>query len=128
VVVAEGAVGVARSGGGGHDTVVVTPGVLAHVTPTGAITTTAVDASRYTGFSRGLLVLGDLTLDEAVPAIERWYDVTIRVTDPALGRRPLNADFRDEPLTSVLDALALALGADVKRDGRTVTISARSGR
>ena len=58
VVVAEGAVGVARAGSTARDTVVVNPGVLARMTTTGAITTTAVDAGRYTGFSRGLLVLG----------------------------------------------------------------------
>ena len=60
--------------------------------------------------------------------IERWYDAKIRITDPALGRRPLNADFRDEPLGSVLDALSLALDADIRRDGRAVTISPRSPR
>lgn len=128
VVVTEGAVGVATAGSTSHDTVVVTPGVLARMATTGAITTTKVDAARYTGFSSGLLVLGDLTLADAVPVIERWYDVTIHVTDPALGRRPLNADFRDEPLTSVLDALSLALDVGIKHDGRTVTISPRGSR
>jgi ferric-dicitrate binding protein FerR (iron transport regulator) len=98
------------------------------MTATGAITTTTVDAARYTGFSRGLLVLGDLTLDEAVPVIERWYDVTIRVTDSTLRRRALNADFRDEPLPSVLDALSLALDVDITRNGRLVTISSRRSR
>lgn len=128
VVVSEGAVGVTAADGAPRDTVVVMAGVLARMTTTGAITTTAVDAARYTGFSRGLLVLGDLTLDEAVPVIERWYNVTIHVTDSTLRRRGLNADFRDEPLPSVLDALGLALDVDVARNGRVVTISPRGPR
>lgn len=129
VVVAEGAVGVAAEGAR-RDTVLVKPGMLARVATTGAITTASVDAGRYTGFSNGLLVLGDLTLDEAVPVIERWYDVKVRVADRALGKRALNADFRNEPLPSVLSALALALEVDVRYDGaaRTVTISSKSGR
>jgi ferric-dicitrate binding protein FerR (iron transport regulator) len=125
IVVAEGAVAVAAAGTAAHDTVVVTPGVMARMGSSGAIVTTAVDTERYTGFSDGLLVLGDLTLEEAVPMIERWYDVTIRLTDPALGHQQLNANFRNEPLTGVLDALGLALDVDIRRDGREVTISPR---
>ena len=125
VVVAEGAVAVAAAGTAAHDTVVVTPGVMARMGSSGAIVTTAVDTERYTGFSDGLLVLGDLTLEEAVPMIERWYDVTIRLTDPALGHQQLNANFRNEPLAGVLDALGLALDVDIRRDGREVTISPR---
>jgi ferric-dicitrate binding protein FerR (iron transport regulator) len=125
VVVVDGAVGLAVAGSTSHDTVVVKGGMLARMTPSGAITTTPVETERYTGFTDGLLVLGDLTLDEAVPVIERWYDVSIRITDPALGRKQLNANFQDEPLTGVLEALSLALDVDIRRDGRTVTISPR---
>jgi transmembrane sensor len=126
VVVTEGAVGVAVKGTDAHDTVVVTPGVMARMTPTGAIMTAAVETERYTGFAEGLLVLGDLSLAEAVPLIERWYDVTIRLSGPALGRLQLNANFRNEPLSGVLDALSLALDVDVRRDGRVITISPRT--
>ena len=125
VVVVDGAVGLAVAGTTGPDTVVVKGGMLARMTPSGAITTTPVETERYTGFTDGLLVLGDLTLDEAVPMIERWYDVSIRITDPAVGHKQLNANFQDEPLTGVLDALSIALDVDIRREGRTVTISPR---
>jgi ferric-dicitrate binding protein FerR (iron transport regulator) len=123
VVVVEGAVGVAVADT--RDTVVVKPGSLARVTANGAITTGTVDTERFTGFADGLLVLGNLTLAEALPTIERWYDVKIRLTDSSLGRRQLSANFRDEPLAGVLDALSLALDVDTRTDGRDVTISPR---
>jgi ferric-dicitrate binding protein FerR (iron transport regulator) len=128
VVVAEGAVGLAKAGSASHDTIVVNAGILAQMSAAGIVTTTPVDVERYTGFTEGLLVLGDLTLSEAVPVIERWYDVSIRVTDPSLGRKQLNANFRNEPLTGVIEALSLALDVDIRRNGRTLTIAPRSAR
>jgi ferric-dicitrate binding protein FerR (iron transport regulator) len=128
VVVAEGAVGIAAAGSFRHDTVVVMPGVLARMTPSGAVTTTAANATKYTGFATGLLATSGLTLSEAVPIIERWYDVKIYVSDSALGRRTLNKDFRNEPLANVLNAIGVALDVDVRRSGQLVTISARSDR
>jgi ferric-dicitrate binding protein FerR (iron transport regulator) len=125
VVVVDGAVGLAVAGSTGSDTVVVNGGMLARMAPSGAITTTPVETERYTGFTDGLLVLGDLTLDEAVPLIERWYGVSIHLTDPALGRKQLNANFQDEPLTGVLDALSLALDVDIRLEGQRVTIAPR---
>lgn len=126
VVVDEGAVGIAAAGSLGHDTVVVTPGVLARMTPSGAVTTTAANATKYIGFANGLLVTSGLTLSEAVPIIERWYDVKIYVADPTLARRPLSRDFRDESLATVLNALGTSLDADVRHSGRLVTITPRS--
>ncbi len=126
VVVAEGAVGISPAGSFGHDTVIVTPGVLARMTPSGAVTTTTANASKYTGFADGVLVTSGLTLSEAVPVIERWYDVKIYVADSALARQPLTRDFRAEPLSNVLKAIELSLGAEVRRSGRLVTISPRS--
>lgn len=126
VVVEQGAVGIAPAGRVGHDTVVVTPGVLARMTPSGAVTTTAANATKYAGFANGLLVTSGLPLSEAIPIIERWYDVKIYVADPMLGHRLLGRDFKDEPLTNVLNALGAALDADVRRSGRLVAIAPRS--
>ena len=126
VVVAEGAVGIAPAGSFGHDTVVVTPGVLARMTPSGAVTTTTADAAKYAGFAHGLLVTSGLTLSEAIPIIERWYDVKIYVDDPVLARRLLTRDFEGEPLANVLNALGRALDADIRRSGQLVTISPHS--
>lgn len=123
VVVVDGSAAVTV---GGHDAVVVKPGALARVTSSGAIRTTTVDPERFTGFTTGLLVLADLRLVDAIPVIERWYDVRIRMTDSFIGTRQLGANFRDEPLTGVLDALSRALDVDIHRDGRDVTISPRS--
>jgi ferric-dicitrate binding protein FerR (iron transport regulator) len=123
VVVVDGSAAVTV---GRRDTVVVEPGALARVTSSGAIRTSTVDPERFTGFTTGLLVLADLRLVDAIPVIERWYDVRIRMTDPVIGTRQLAANFRDEPLTGVLDALSRALDVDIRRDGRNVTISPRS--
>ena len=67
-------------------------------------------------------MLDGLTLEEALPQLERWFDVEIRVADPALASRRIFARFRDETLTQVLDALSLALGTRYDRSGRVVTL------
>jgi ferric-dicitrate binding protein FerR (iron transport regulator) len=126
IVVVDGAVGVSAADIAHRDTVVVVTGMLARLTPSGTITTALVDTQSYTGFADGLLVLGNLTLAEAAPVIERWYDVKLHLTDPALGQQRLNENFRNEPLAGVIDALSAALGATIRRDGRDLTISRKA--
>jgi ferric-dicitrate binding protein FerR (iron transport regulator) len=125
VVAVEGTVAVKMAGAAGHAAVVVKPGAVARVTPDGAINMGTVDPERFTGFANGMLVLADLTLADAIPVIERWYDVRIQLSNSFLGQREVSANFRDERLTGVLDALARELDVDIRRNGRDVTISLR---
>jgi transmembrane sensor len=81
----------------------------------------AIDS--WTAWTGGSLVLDGLTLAEAIPQLERWYDAKITVTDPRLAERRISARFHDETLPQMLDALTLALGARWQQSGRSVTLA-----
>jgi ferric-dicitrate binding protein FerR (iron transport regulator) len=87
----------------------------------------SVDAARHLSWTTGTLTLDDMPLRDAIPVLQRWFDVDIRLADSSLADRRVTAVFRDQPLPQVLDALAVALGARYERsvtDARVVTLFA----
>ena len=123
VAVAEGKVSLRRDEATAVDSVVLEPGQLGRLQASGPpAVVTGVDVDAQIAWTRGSLVLEGLTLEEALPQLERWFDVEIRVVDRALASRHVYVRFRDETLTQVLDALSLALGARYERSGRVITL------
>jgi transmembrane sensor len=123
VVVTEGRVSLRRDQATATDSVVLGPGQLGRLADSGPpAVVTGVDVAAYTGWTGGTLVLEGLPLEEALPLLDRWFDVEIRVADRSLASRRIYARFRDESLTQVLDALSLALGARSERSGRVITL------
>ncbi len=55
-----------------------------------------------------------------MPALERWYNVEIRLSDSALAARRLTATFQNEPIDLVLKRIALTLGMRVERGSGSV--------
>lgn len=97
-------------------------GQLGRLSRDGTLTVSRAPADeRYLAWTTGVLVLDGEPLRDALPRLERRYDLTIRLADGALGARPVVARFRDQPAGEMLDALALALGARYERQGRVVT-------
>ena len=124
VVVAEGSVSLRHDRAESPDSAVLTAGQLGRIDSVGAPTVeTNVRVDRWTAWTAGSLVLEGVTLGDAIPQIERWYDATITVADPALARKRVTARFHDETLPQTLDALALALGARWERTGRSITLT-----
>jgi transmembrane sensor len=122
VVVAEGKVSLRRDRDTGG-VAVLGPGQLGRLAGDGApVIESNVDLDRYLGWTGGALVLERITLADALPQLERRYDVRIVLADAALGRRQLSTRLRDETLTQALDALSLALGVRYERAGRTITL------
>ena len=112
VVVAEGSVSLRRDRAEARDSAILAAGEIGRLGVSGPpIVESNVAVDRWTAWTNGSLVLEGLTLKEAIPQLERWYDATISVTDPALAARHLTARFHDETLPQTLDALSLALGA-----------------
>lgn len=72
----------------------------------------------------GTLQFDNAPLTEALPVIERWYNVTITV-DPSLTRRRLSARFEAQPISQLLVPLGLALDATVTQSGPSITIVPR---
>jgi transmembrane sensor len=128
VVVAEGAVSLRRDAADARDSVTATAGMLARLTSTGSLATSSVDPARYLGFTDGRLVLDGVTLAAALPMIERWYDVDIRLTDAALAKRQVTAEFSRETVSEAMQALSIALDLDVERKGQSFTVGARKAR
>lgn len=131
VVVAEGVVAVAAALAEVSaaaplraDSVVLHPDERARVTPQGLATTSRVDAENYFAWTRGELRFERTPLRDAVPRLERWYDIDIHLATPALGARGLTASFRDEPASEAVRLIATALNLDVVRAGDRYTLRA----
>ena len=123
VVVAEGAVSL-RHDRADADSAILATGQLGRLGQSGRPTVESnVAVDRWTAWTNGSLVLEGLTVAEALPQLERWYDATIIVADPRLAARRVSARFHDETLPQMLDALTLALGAKWQQSGRTITLT-----
>jgi transmembrane sensor len=121
VAVAEGLVSLRRADG---DSAVLAAGQLGTLGASGAPRVESnIDVDRWTGWTHGALVLNGMTLGDALPQLERWYDVDITLSDPRLANRRITARFRDETIVQVLDALSFALGTRYQRAARAITIS-----
>ena len=84
-------------------------------------TTNAVRVGRYVDWARGRLEFVKAPLPDVARSIGRWYDLEVRVPDASLAARLVTAEFSTQSPTAMLDALAIALNADVLREGRVVT-------
>ena len=123
VVVAEGSVSLRHDRPTDSDSAVLTVGQLGRIGESGPPTIQSnVPLERWTAWTGGSLIFDGLTLADAIPQLERWYDVTISVPDSALAAHRISSRFHDETLPQVLDALTLALGARWQQSGRAVTI------
>ena len=79
-----------------------------------------VDVGRYLAWTKGVLAFDGTPLSEVMPALERWYNVEIRLSDSALAARRLTATFQNEPIDLVLKRIALTLGMRVERGDGSV--------
>jgi len=70
------------------------------------------DVDRLTGWMEGVLIFQATPLSEAAREMERQYHVAVRLSDPALGERTVNAVFDHQPLPTV--ATTICRIADAK--------------
>ena len=89
------------------------------------VVTRAAPPARFFGWTTGALVFDGGPLSDALPELERWYDVDVVIPDARLATRPLVARFTRGTADETLDAIALALGARWSRTGRTITLEPR---
>lgn len=124
VAVAEGAVRLrAAEASEDSDELTLTPGQLARVTAGGAPhldEDVSVDA--LLAWIDGRLVFGDTPLRDVAAELGRWYDVDVRLGDDRLGERRLTASFAEEPVSQVLDLIALSLDLRYDRDGCEIVL------
>ncbi|HEY4108673.1 FecR family protein [Puia sp.] len=58
-------------------------------------------------WTKNQLYFDDRTLEEVGFQLERWFGVRVTITDESLKRRRFSADFKEESLTEVMEALQL---------------------
>jgi transmembrane sensor len=120
VAVSEGIVAIGQD----TATVRVNAGELGVLTRSGLATVSrAASLDKYIGWTTGTLVFESVSLAAAARQIQHWYGVKVAIPDSALAQRPVTARFRGESVTQVLDALAAALGAQVRNSAGTFTLS-----
>jgi transmembrane sensor len=100
------------------------PRMIARVNSAGAIAVERnADTTRYVAFKRGQIVFVGTPLIDVARELERWYDVQIRLADPAMGKRRVTATIADQTLPDLLDQLRIALNVRVFRDGEFIVLS-----
>lgn len=98
----------------------VTAGRVTLVTASGVVAAPApARLDQYFGWLDGRLVFRDTPLHVVVARLARWYDVDVQLGTPRLRSFPVSASFEEQPLSDVLEQLALALGLTVERSQQT---------
>ena len=77
---------------------------------------------RDTAWAQGALEFRDAPMNEVKEQIRRWYGVRLRVADGELERRHVTATLDDEPVDRALQIIALALGAEIERQGDSAVV------
>jgi ferric-dicitrate binding protein FerR (iron transport regulator) len=81
----------------------------------------SVDAAL--AWTTGVLHFDNVLLRDAVPSLERQYNIVIHVSGAALPARRFTATFTDRNVGEALDGVAFLLGAHYTRAGDTVTFA-----
>ena len=86
------------------------------------------DVSLLFASADGALVLRAAVLGEAIPLLERWFGIEIRVSDRSLLSRRVSGTFRDQSAQATMAVIGLALEQQVRWDGNVVTLGKRVDR
>ena len=106
---------------------VVTAQRLIEVGRTGPLRERPADQGAF-AFAAGILALPQMRLSDAIPDLDRWYNGEIRLADPTLGNQELAGKFTAGSLADLAEFLTVATGGRVVRDGRVLTLYARTAK
>lgn len=132
VVVASGIVAVHRAAahlGAGMPLVTLKRGDMGTVNVDGIrVVQRDIDVAPYLAWTRDTLAFDGTPLGEVVPAMARWYDMDLRLSDSALAQKKLTAMFSVESGAVALDLIAMSLGLTIEQRDGAATLRARSVR
>jgi transmembrane sensor len=124
VVVTHGEVRVRSQTAPAASGALLTAGMLGSIDAQGAtLSNSAVDTARYVAFVKSQMKFVRTPLRTVIREIERWYDVDIRLGDPAVGDRRITATLDHQSLSALLDQLSVTLNLHVARTGRSVVLT-----
>lgn len=75
------------------------------------------------GFTTGKLILSNVRLIDAIPELNRWYNVNIELTEPDIGKLIIDAVLLDGSISDLTEVLERIFQVTVVRQGRDVTLS-----
>jgi transmembrane sensor len=76
-------------------------------------------------FVNGVLTLTGVSLPDAIPELNRWYDADIRLGDPQLATKGVTSEFAAGSLADLTELLEGIFNVRVVRVGRVLTLYAR---
>jgi transmembrane sensor len=85
-----------------------------------------IDLAAEISWTAGELTFRRLPLRDVARKLERWYDVTIVISDETLAERRVTGSFGREGVTSVVAQLADAVGGRYRVEGRRIVIGRES--
>jgi ferric-dicitrate binding protein FerR (iron transport regulator) len=80
----------------------------------------AADTATWFSWTRGRLAFTN-AFRKAIPKLNRWYDLDLRVADSTIGNAVLVATLPDRPLEGTIQAIAFALSARIEQQGNVIT-------
>jgi len=81
----------------------------------------------YVAWTSDRLTFTNAPLRDVLPRLNRWYDIDLRLGDTTLAAVPYTASLSQEPVETVVQLLAAAVGARVERRGATITLRRLDG-
>lgn len=73
-------------------------------------------------FTKGVLILNNISLLDAIPDLNRWYNVEIRLGDKSFSNREVAGGFEAGSIFDLITVLELMYDARVVKDGRVLTL------
>jgi transmembrane sensor len=105
----------------------LTRGQMGRLDRTGSVRVTdGVDVRGMLAWRDGRLELEERPLADAVPELDRWFDIEITIEDTALVHVPVTASFANQSVDEALTIIAGSLDARYVRTGRSVRLMAKT--
>ena len=121
VAVSKGEVALSSPSSPSPDTVLLHPQSLGIVGNGTLAARHGVDLTPYFAWREGRLLFRNASFDEVRDELERWYNLDVVLLVPPSTVDVLNASFTNEPLSEILNSIAVVLDLKYTRDHRTIT-------
>ncbi len=82
-----------------------------------------IDAGHLLGWLEGKIVFDQTSLAEVIAELQRVYNVSIAMSNPALGSHTITGSFQHKPVESVLSSICLTLNLHYAKEGERWVIS-----
>jgi ferric-dicitrate binding protein FerR (iron transport regulator) len=91
------------------------------VSSTGESGIQPADTTQF-AFANGVLHIQDMPLHEAIPVLNRWYDIDIRFNDPSLANRRITIELTAGTFSDLIELFEYSFNMRVARSGRVLTL------